>query len=82
MATGILPGVSISIHAPVKGATPIPTTASVKALISIHAPVKGATDPPPAQEDVLLISIHAPVKGATRAPNMILEPFVFQSTLP
>ena len=33
----------ISIHAPVKGATPIISTSTRGCLISIHAPVKGAT---------------------------------------
>ena len=33
----------ISIHAPVKGATPTRGTDRVIAYISIHAPVKGAT---------------------------------------
>ena len=33
----------ISIHAPVKGATPVAAPVDVLAVISIHAPVKGAT---------------------------------------
>ena len=57
----------ISIHAPVKGATPFLAGLRSAALISIHAPVKGATFPPLAACTCqCLISIHAPVKGATR----------------
>ena len=33
----------ISIHAPVKGATPLISIPSLEFKISIHAPVKGAT---------------------------------------
>ena len=33
----------ISIHAPVKGATPLRRPHDARGLISIHAPVKGAT---------------------------------------
>ena len=39
----ILMMLSISIHAPVKGATPQPCHERPQQVISIHAPVKGAT---------------------------------------
>ena len=38
-----LPTLDVSIHAPVKGATPLDSTGLVMLLVSIHAPVKGAT---------------------------------------
>ena len=56
---------TISIHAPVKGATIVPLVLVGTCFISIHAPVKGATG---LSDDILEgsdISIHAPVKGAT-----------------
>ena len=58
--------VSISIHAPVKGATLIFHGILINIMISIHAPVKGATLSA-ARTDCgpCAISIHAPVKGAT-----------------
>ena len=57
---------SISIHAPVKGATcDCETSCRECKEISIHAPVKGATGDELVLEEVLVISIHAPVKGAT-----------------
>ena len=57
--------VAISIHAPVKGATPWQTLHWYAPWISIHAPVKGATDSLKEVGEWLDISIHAPVKGAT-----------------
>ena len=56
---------SISIHAPVKGATDLTDTELSIMGISIHAPVKGATETPPGRWVGYHISIHAPVKGAT-----------------
>ena len=55
----------ISIHAPVKGATPGEAPGEHTHKISIHAPVKGATDKLWDTDTVFQISIHAPVKGAT-----------------
>ncbi len=37
------PAPRVSIHAPVKGATPPNVPTPLKVLVSIHAPVKGAT---------------------------------------
>ena len=34
---------TVSIHAPVRGATPVSLQSNDKALVSIHAPVRGAT---------------------------------------
>ena len=56
---------SISIHAPVKGATGLQVLACGHVDISIHAPVKGATVATRILAMALAISIHAPVKGAT-----------------
>ena len=57
--------VSISIHAPAKGAT-VPASATARVLsISIHAPAKGATFGSRKTKSFILISIHAPAKGAT-----------------
>ncbi len=58
----------ISIHAPVKGATPSLLYLSPCYKISIHAPVKGATIYDTDFSKYLPISIHAPVKGATFPP--------------
>ncbi len=44
----------VSIHAPVKGATPSLETVHDGALVSIHAPVKGATS-----EDVIKPAVIA-----------------------
>ena len=56
---------TISIHAPVKGATGSPIVCFFIDKISIHAPVKGATTNRRIQQSDERISIHAPVKGAT-----------------
>ena len=55
----------ISIHAPVKGATPTAESICAPVCISIHAPVKGATECDTQRDVRAGISIHAPVKGAT-----------------
>ena len=57
--------VSISIHAPVKGATGAVVAGKQAVRISIHAPVKGATKTTAHPRSITGISIHAPVKGAT-----------------
>ena len=56
---------SISIHAPVKGATSRKVVSVSRYVISIHAPVKGATKIHQRSNKPINISIHAPVKGAT-----------------
>ena len=61
---------SISIHAPAKGATIATQTFQRTGLISIHAPAKGATTKRAFFDKDLIISIHAPAKGATpRTPQ-------------
>jgi len=56
---------SVSIHAPVRGATQIDGIIPVGNLVSIHAPVRGATKNPFGFFVPLPVSIHAPVRGAT-----------------
>ena len=72
--------VSISIHAPPRGATfcGFPTTFPLQ--ISIHAPPRGATKPDPPQSGGSPISIHAPPRGATTAKPQGLGAFQFQFT--
>ena len=69
--------ITVSIHAPVWGATWIDNKKLSKEWVSIHAPVWGATayffDPP---NDVL-VSIHAPVWGATLVKIRLLLIFCF-----
>ena len=74
---------TISIHAPAKGATLFNRLIPIYCRISIHAPAKGATfayrpvPPRPAK-----ISIHAPAKGATEKGIPSRGLARFQSTLP
>ena len=73
--------VSISIHAPPRGATfcGFPTTFPLQ--ISIHAPPRGATKPDPPQSGGSPISIHAPPRGATsRALLVARKLHLFQFT--
>ena len=72
----------ISIHAPVKGATPVPDGPDMLLVISIHAPVKGATVDVAEDAHQGGISIHAPVKGATSLLSPKGSGLTFQSTLP
>ena len=60
-------GITISIHAPAKGATMSLTSGFFDAMISIHAPAKGATYRVSLMMTGYFISIHAPAKGATAA---------------
>ena len=73
---------TISIHAPVKGATGGEALLVDLFRISIHAPVKGATYQREQLIYVLRISIHAPVKGATSFWGLNVTIMIFQSTLP
>ena len=56
---------SISIHAPAKGATSTFPQPPTHQKISIHAPAKGATMEASKKTYYFEISIHAPAKGAT-----------------
>ena len=75
-------GVTISIHAPAKGATALHIRAGAFDAISIHAPAKGATEFTQWQTGESVISIHAPAKGATYSISRIILSTQFQSTLP
>ena len=55
----------VSIHAPVRGATPGLVLLCPHFLVSIHAPVRGATLLDEGSVHKMLVSIHAPVRGAT-----------------
>ena len=57
--------ITISIHAPAKGATQNHWRIVRLFAISIHAPAKGATSLTTWSTATLQISIHAPAKGAT-----------------
>ena len=56
---------TISIHAPAKGATEKYGLKAMQGMISIHAPAKGATTKLRKYDVDDYISIHAPAKGAT-----------------
>ena len=56
---------TVSIHAPVRGATAPAFGMPGQRMVSIHAPVRGATTWRRPQRPVALVSIHAPVRGAT-----------------
>ena len=59
--------ISISIHAPTRGATDTHGLFRKVALISIHAPTRGATAAATDTVSTGWISIHAPTRGATMA---------------
>ena len=57
--------ISVSIHAPTRGATPFIRHLSTRSLVSIHAPTRGATCFVSDGGTNLFVSIHAPTRGAT-----------------
>ena len=61
---------TISIHAPVWGATVAGLDNEIAVVISIHAPVWGATRISVVFHMCKVISIHAPVWGATRGQRL------------
>ena len=73
---------TVSIHAPTRGATERFSEVDQSFTVSIHAPTRGATTA--AREAVLsrVVSIHAPTRGATLIYSSILPVSVFQSTHP
>ena len=73
---------SISIHAPTRGATVWAIISWFWFYISIHAPTRGATICSRLVVTRLLISIHAPTRGATWVIFDSFKHFKFQSTLP
>ena len=73
---------TISIHAPTRGATQTLLAGKTYLAISIHAPTRGATQRTLDFLEKYAISIHAPTRGATFVPSKIWdEVFTFQSTL-
>ena len=72
----------VSIHAPVKGATPGLPAGPARRAVSIHAPVKGATPVLVGLAAHERVSIHAPVKGATNKLKRAYVDALFQSTRP
>ncbi len=56
----------VSIHAPVGGATELPSRDITTFIVSIHAPVGGATISGYRNPLYDVVSIHAPVGGAIR----------------
>ncbi len=74
---------TVSIHAPVRGATGHLGAATVGPPVSIHAPVRGATLAFVGQVAVVVVSIHAPVRGATAVVSAcVASAAMFQSTRP
>ena len=57
---------SVSIHAPTRGATKSQGVSDIVANVSIHAPTRGATRICASSLATISVSIHAPTRGATR----------------
>ncbi len=64
---------SVSIHAPMKGATTGSRAGNQLVQVSIHAPMKGATIYMIKLKKINLVSIHAPMKGATYGLHTLTE---------
>ena len=62
---GAIWSISVSIHAPLKGALWCTFQLILVGDVSIHAPLKGATTDSKGAEIRIQVSIHAPLKGAT-----------------
>ena len=67
---------SISIHAPARGATDSRRTLGNAEIISIHAPARGATNFVSSVVFLSFISIHAPARGATAILSKIHPMFL------
>ena len=74
--------ISISIHAPARGATRFYHLFYRVPQISIHAPARGATRARCGVVFYIAISIHAPARGATAQYDLPMPDSKFQSTLP
>ena len=57
--------VTVSIHAPTRGATQGIKDQNDLVNVSIHAPTRGATYANEQYRGLKLVSIHAPTRGAT-----------------
>ena len=73
---------TVSIHAPAKGATWALSRVGISSRVSIHAPAKGATITVLTACGPYGVSIHAPAKGATWEAGSIEVWGMFQSTRP
>ncbi len=65
---------TVSIHAPVRGATGSHVRGMTGHQVSIHAPVRGATGDGAPEVVVCWVSIHAPVRGATSTETPEAKP--------
>jgi len=74
--------ISVSIHAPARGATLFINSTITILHVSIHAPARGATIWNFGSEFMGLVSIHAPARGATRPYPLDIAVPMFQSTHP
>ena len=64
---------AVSIHAPVRGATPSVQCGCLGCQVSIHAPVRGATLKNIWDAYIAQVSIHAPVRGATVTSKSLID---------
>ena len=62
---------TVSIHAPMQGATNVHLHAVDQMRVSIHAPMQGATSTGTNEFSVIRVSIHAPMQGATNFLNKL-----------
>ena len=60
-------GMTVSIHAPTRGATQPSWGEIAAADVSIHAPTRGATGSLLPYNSIFGVSIHAPTRGATES---------------
>ncbi len=75
-----IPSLSVSIHAPTRGATQHSRGFRQACHVSIHAPTRGATRVRLFRSVIIDVSIHAPTRGATNHFNAFLLVLRFQST--
>ena len=73
---------TVSIHAPTRGATEGHLRKNVASNVSIHAPTRGATSLSALWAFAAFVSIHAPTRGATSSSTNFLTQTLFQSTHP
>ena len=57
--------ITVSIHAPTRGATRCSALRHLDTCVSIHAPTRGATPSSVIYLSIFHVSIHAPTRGAT-----------------
>ena len=74
--------VSVSIHAPTRGATSCSNTVTLPGFVSIHAPTRGATLCALSSAWQQSVSIHAPTRGATPRNPYVFRSVRFQFTRP